>query len=118
MPTDSDRDSLARIIFTVTEYASWQTWEQTSDGLRDWCRAKADEAMAKGWRKVGADQVVVSRETAEIARRNTRLMRAGYQRPQPEETKWAGILPPTELDKAIDELEAALADPAGANGGE
>jgi hypothetical protein len=53
MTTESDRDDLARIIFTVTKDAHWQEWEQTSEGIRAWCRAKADEAMATGWRRVG-----------------------------------------------------------------
>jgi hypothetical protein len=53
MPTESDRDDLARIIFTAAPQYSWQPWEETSDGIRARCRAKADEAMAAGWRKVG-----------------------------------------------------------------
>jgi hypothetical protein len=60
MPSESNRDDLARIIFTAKPEARYQTWEQTSDGIRAWCRAKADDAMAAGWRKVGADQVMVS----------------------------------------------------------
>jgi hypothetical protein len=60
-PTEQDRDDLARMFFTARQEVRWQTWEQTSEGVRAWCRAKADEAMAAGWRKVRVDEVVVSR---------------------------------------------------------
>jgi hypothetical protein len=107
MATDSDRDDLARIIFTVTEYASWQSWEMTSDGWRNLCRAKADEAMAKGWRKVGAEQVVVRRTDAMLA---AKLLRK-------ENQTWCGNYG-VECGEMADRIVSALADPAGANGGE
>jgi hypothetical protein len=104
MPTESDRDDLARIIQTVTKDAHWQTWDQTSDGIRAWCRAKADEAMAAGWRKVGAGVVVVSRG-------DLQALLTAYCDPNIDE--W-----PEEEGDIAERVAAALADPAGANGGE
>jgi hypothetical protein len=94
MPSESNRDDLARIIFTAKPEARYQTWEHTSDGIRAWCRAKADDAMAAGWRKVGVDQVMVSRKDAVVVAHEPRYS--------------------AEFDGARSYLRAALADPAGA----
>jgi hypothetical protein len=95
MPTDSDRDSLAQIIYTAKPEARYQTWEHTSDGIRRWCRAKADDAMAAGWRKVGAQDVVVPKWIVDEARfviRRDNDLRVQYTH-------------------VLDTFDAALADP-------
>jgi hypothetical protein len=100
----SDRDDLARIIFTATATNLWLTWEQTSEGIRAWCRAKADEAMAAGWRKVGAGQCIANSQDLDHAYDIT-----GRRFDETHDTEWLDI-------HAL--IGSALADPAGANGGE
>jgi hypothetical protein len=143
MPTDSDRDSLARIIFTATHEFRHQSWEQTSEGWRNQCRAKADDAMAAGWRKIGDVSSQMARAADDV------LDQDGYavaylihddqsvtfmvDRWDATEEGWEAetlIIQPdgTSLSSDSDTclrltdmcraVHAALADPAGANGGE
>lgn len=96
-----DRDGLARIFFTTTHEARWQTWEQTSDGFRTWCRERADDAMAAGWRLPLTRSEIVNN-----------LGYSEKDRDRPDRIATSLIIAGLAVE------DAALADPAGANGGE
>jgi hypothetical protein len=112
--TESDRDDLARIAYRGEEGA----WEHhvalakqvpdsiSADIVKD-VMAFVDAVLAAGWRKVGEDQVVVRRTTTKMCQAVLQVAaksRASYMRDQ--------------VTNALDDVTAALADPAGANGGE
>jgi hypothetical protein len=106
MPTESDRDDLARIIFTATQWAFSQTWEETSEGVRRWARQKADDAMAAGWRKFNQWQWAMLDMALDFAISGSR------EQGLDEASKQFSDL------QAYLSRDAALVDPAGADGGE
>jgi hypothetical protein len=101
MPTESDRDDLAQMFFAAIVHLNWQTWEQTSDDIRAWCRAKADDAMAAGWRRPLTRSEIVNN-----------LGYSEKDRNRPDRIATSLIIAGLAVE------DAALADPAGATGGE
>ena len=102
MPTESDRDSLARLAQDL--HRAWGTdpefpWDDLQHPRNQFFEGPAARLLQLGWRKAGSDQIVVSKATGSVALSAIEE----FLRTADIDYGW------TEYVDAEDELRAALA---------